>query len=206
MRPEEAKVDNTFFDNQLLAIDCAMLLCRTRKNPALTRHAALNPTVACLSTPRDLVSAFSRNLWMMYQIRATYWRKNANSVYSATESNRLHRGTHDLGFMVHNSFGKGYTLTNEKAISMSTTAAQKRYVNVTSNVKPSDRGFHNKNVGLPCYHRQHDKLELLFGLPNRQATHRSINCCYPCQYNHQTFQRRFFKRFTLSTTTRQWPM
>ena len=168
MRPEEAKSTTAFFDNQLhFAIDCANAALSTRKNPALTSPRCVEPDGSLrLVQPRDWCSGFFPGmLWMMYQISGNdYWRKNANLFTLPTESNRLHRGTHDLGFMVHNSFGKGYTLTNEKAyFDVDLQAAQTLCKRYNPNVKAIRSWDHNKNVwDYPVIIDNMINLELLF--------------------------------------------
>lgn len=67
--------------------------------------------------PNDWVSGFfPGELWMMYQFtNDPYWREQAVSFTWPIEDAALNRGTHDLGFMIGDSFGKAWQLTGEKS-------------------------------------------------------------------------------------------
>ncbi len=59
---------------------------------------------------------FSGELWMMYKYsHDPYWRQQAVSNTWPIERVKLHKGSHDLGFMVYNSFGKAWELTGEQS-------------------------------------------------------------------------------------------
>ena len=59
---------------------------------------------------------FSGELWQMYQYsHDSFWRQQAVSNTWPIEQVKLHGGSHDLGFMVYNSFGKAWKLTGEKS-------------------------------------------------------------------------------------------
>lgn len=66
--------------------------------------------------PHDWTSGFfAGELWMMYEFtRDPYWRKLADAHTWPIEEAKSHGGTHDLGFMIGDSFGKGWRLTGEK--------------------------------------------------------------------------------------------
>lgn len=67
--------------------------------------------------PRDWCSGFFAGiLWQMYQFTHTqFWRENAVSNTWLIESAKSYRGTHDLGFMFNNSFGKALHITGEQS-------------------------------------------------------------------------------------------
>ena len=55
-------------------------------------------------------------LWQMYQYsHDPFWREQAVSNTWPLERVKLHGGSHDLGFMVYNSFGKAWELTGEQS-------------------------------------------------------------------------------------------
>jgi len=55
---------------------------------------------------------FAGTLWYMYQLtRQPDWKDLAEKWTTGLESNKSITGTHDLGFMIFNSFGHGYLLT-----------------------------------------------------------------------------------------------
>jgi len=59
---------------------------------------------------------FSGELWQMYQYsHDPFWREQAISNTWPIERVKMHDGSHDLGFMVYNSFGKAWELTGEQS-------------------------------------------------------------------------------------------
>lgn len=67
--------------------------------------------------PHDWRSGFfAGTLWQMYEYtHCDYWRQSAISWTWPIEEAKWHRGTHDLGFMMYDSFGKAYELTGERS-------------------------------------------------------------------------------------------
>ncbi len=70
-----------------------------------------------LASPHDWCAGFLPGmLWMMY--RATgldHWRREAVGQTWLIQDAQWDRGTHDLGFMINNSFGKAYEATGERS-------------------------------------------------------------------------------------------
>lgn len=59
---------------------------------------------------------FPGSLWEVYAYtHDEYWRHKAISYTWPIEEAQWHKGTHDLGFIINNSFGKAYDLTNERS-------------------------------------------------------------------------------------------
>ena len=59
---------------------------------------------------------FSGELWQMYQYsHDPFWREQAVSNTWPIERVKLNTGSHDLGFMVYNSFGKAWEQTGEQS-------------------------------------------------------------------------------------------
>jgi hypothetical protein len=57
---------------------------------------------------------FAGSLWYMYQAtHANEWRQLADKWTVGLENNKNSKGTHDLGFMMFDSFGHAYLLTND---------------------------------------------------------------------------------------------
>lgn len=83
-----------------------------------------------LVQPRDWCSGFfPGSLWQVYAYnRSDYWRQQAISYTWPLEEVKYHRGTHDLGFMVYNSFGKAYELTGERSYKDVTLQAAKTLI------------------------------------------------------------------------------
>lgn len=65
--------------------------------------------------PHDWTSGFfPGELWMIYEFtHDPFWREQAVSFTWPIEEAKWHGGTHDLGFMIGNSFGKAWELTGE---------------------------------------------------------------------------------------------
>lgn len=88
-------------------------MCRHRLNP---RTIDTNGSVS-LVHPHDWTSGFfPGELWMMYEFtNDPYWRQEAASFTWDIEEAKMHGGTHDLGFMIGDSFGKAWELTGEQS-------------------------------------------------------------------------------------------
>jgi len=67
--------------------------------------------------PRDWCSGFfAGSLWQMYRYsNDPYWRQQAISFTWPIESVKYYKGSHDLGFMVGDSFGQAFDLTGEQS-------------------------------------------------------------------------------------------
>lgn len=70
-----------------------------------------------LTHPNDWTSGFfPGELWMMYDFTNNpYWRQQAATFTWLVEDAKTYRGTHDLGFMFGDSFGKAWELTGEQS-------------------------------------------------------------------------------------------
>ena len=64
----------------------------------------------------DWVSGFfAGTLWYFYEYtNDPFWEKQACRWNAALEKEKFNTGTHDLGFMLYNSFGNGYRLTKDE--------------------------------------------------------------------------------------------
>lgn len=67
--------------------------------------------------PNDWCSGFfAGTLWQIYKYtKNAYWRQLAVSHTWPVEDAKWHKGSHDLGFIFNNSFGKAYGLTGERS-------------------------------------------------------------------------------------------
>lgn len=65
------------------------------------------------ASSRSWISGFfPGNLWYLYQFTGNeQWKTFAERWTSGIESQKKNKGTHDLGFMMYNSIGKGFQLT-----------------------------------------------------------------------------------------------
>ncbi len=116
-------VDNAyaFACKQLtFAIDCANKAKKEEQNAAKRRVTPRtlhkNGSLA-LVHPHDWCSGFfPGSLWQVYAYtHDDYWRQQAISFTWPIEEAKWHKGTHDLGFMMYDSFGKAYELTGERS-------------------------------------------------------------------------------------------
>ena len=87
--------------------------CKHRVTPrSLNKDGSLR-----MIHPHDWCSGFfPGSLWQMYAYtNDDFWRQQAISNTWMIEEAKWHKGTHDLGFMMNNSFGKAYQLTGERS-------------------------------------------------------------------------------------------
>lgn len=116
-------VDNAyaFAAEQLeLAIKCADKAKREEQNAAKRRVSprSMNKDGSlAMVHPHDWCSGFfPGSLWQVYAYtNDDYWRMQAISFTWPIEEAKKHKGTHDLGFMMNDSFGKAYELTGERS-------------------------------------------------------------------------------------------
>jgi len=114
------KVDDAMAraDEQLrYALTCAAEARKTAKGDRVSPRSIDKEGNLVLVGPKDWCSGFfAGTLWQMYQYsHEQFWRENAVSNTWPIESAKWHRGTHDLGFMIGDSFGKAYQLTGEQS-------------------------------------------------------------------------------------------
>ncbi len=114
------KVDNAMAeaDEQLrYALKCTEEARKTAKDGRVTPRSIDKNGNLVLVGPKDWCSGFfAGSLWQMYQYtHEQFWRENAVSNTWLIERAKWHRGTHDLGFMIGDSFGKAYQLTGEQS-------------------------------------------------------------------------------------------
>ncbi|MCM1150980.1 MAG: alginate lyase family protein [Alistipes sp.] len=110
-----------FADAQLrFAVDCA---AKAKKEPENAVKNRVTPRTVredgslAMVAPRDWCSGFfAGSLWQLYAYtRDDYWREQAISWTWPVEEAKNHRGTHDLGFMIGDSFGKAWEQTGERS-------------------------------------------------------------------------------------------
>lgn len=103
-----------------LAMQCADKARKEEKNAArrrvVPRTIAKDGSLAMIH-PHDWCSGFfPGSLWQMYAYtNDSFWRQSAISWTWPIEEAKWHKGTHDLGFMMYDSFGKAYELTGEQS-------------------------------------------------------------------------------------------
>ncbi|MFA5650352.1 MAG: glucuronyl hydrolase [Proteiniphilum sp.] len=84
------------------------------RNPLVSPRTIDEEGNLIMVRPRDWTSGFfPGELWFIYEYtREEKWRAKAEEFTANLEGLRNYKGTHDLGFMVYNSFGNGLRLTN----------------------------------------------------------------------------------------------
>lgn len=102
------------------AMQCVDSAKREEANAArrLVSPRTLNPDGSlALVHPHDWCSGFfAGSLWHLYAYNGDpFWREQAISYTWPIEEAKLHGGTHDLGFMLYDSFGKAWELTGERS-------------------------------------------------------------------------------------------
>lgn len=108
---------------------------------------------------------FPGTLWYMYEnTKDSKWEKLAREYTATVENQQLNKGTHDIGFMMYNSFGNGLRLTNDasyKPILMeSAKSLISRYKPNAKTIRSWDHGA--KNWQCPVIIDNMMNLELLF--------------------------------------------
>ena len=120
---QPSEVDNAyaFACKQLeFAMQCADKAKKEEKNAArrrvMPRSIHKDGSLAMIH-PHDWCSGFfPGSLWQVYAYtHDDYWRRAAISWTWPIEEAKWHKGTHDLGFMMYDSFGKAYELTGERS-------------------------------------------------------------------------------------------
>lgn len=121
MQPNEVDNAYAFACKQLqFAIECVNKAkkeqgnqCKKRVMPrSINKDGSLR-----MIHPHDWCSGFfPGSLWQIYAYtHDDYWRQQAISFTWPIEESKWHKGTHDLGFMINNSFGKAWKLTGERS-------------------------------------------------------------------------------------------
>lgn len=114
------KLDNAMAnaDEQLhYALKCTSEARKTAKgNKVNPRSIDKDGNLVLVGTKDWCSGFFAGTLWQMYQYsHMQFWRENAVSNTWLIESAKWYKGTHDLGFMIGDSFGKAYQLTGEQS-------------------------------------------------------------------------------------------
>lgn len=108
---------------------------------------------------------FPGTLWYMYEYtKDTTWKQKAKEFTASVEKEKSNTGTHDLGFMMFNSFGNGLRLINEESykpiLIESAKSLISRYVQNAKTIRSWD---HNKDKWqCPVIIDNMMNLELLF--------------------------------------------
>lgn len=121
MQPTDVDNAYAFACKQLeFAIGCTYKAKKEEKNAAkrrVTPRSIHKDGSLALVHPHDWCSGFfPGSLWQIFAYtHDDYWRQQAISFTWPIEEAKWHKGTHDLGFMMYDSFGKAYELTGERS-------------------------------------------------------------------------------------------
>lgn len=119
-----------------------------------------------LVSPYDWCSGFfPGSLWQMYEYTGNQeWKDLAAKYTWSIEQAKNHRGTHDLGFMIFSSFGKGYQLTGsddyKEVVLRAANTLSSRFNKTTGCIRSWD--FNRDRWQYPVIIDNMMNLELLF--------------------------------------------
>lgn len=167
---EPTKTDNAMVEaeSQLVyALDYTKAIRKSRLDANACIPTTLNKDGSLkLVPPRDWRSGFfAGTLWQLYQCsHQKRWQKAAADYTWLLKGIEDYKGTHDLGFMVNNSFGKGWEATGEKVYRDIVIEAAKSLVTRFNPTVGCIRSWdHNKNLWkYPVIIDNMMNLEMLF--------------------------------------------
>lgn len=152
------------------ALKCAeeeYALGKTKKGDRLVSPRCLETDGSLrLVVPRDWCSGFfAGNLWQMYgYTHQKEWKEAAEKYTWAIEKMKNCTETHDLGFVIYNSFGRAYALTGEQAykdvIVQAARSLSSRYSDKVKAIRSWDH--HKEQWRYPVIIDNMLNLELLF--------------------------------------------
>lgn len=116
-----SEVDNAYafaLEQLDFAMECTEKAKRENPNKELVSPRTVEKNgILRLVRPHDWCSGFfPGSLWQVYAYNHnSYWRQQAVSYTWPIEPVKWYKGSHDLGFMIYNSFGKAWHLTGEQS-------------------------------------------------------------------------------------------
>lgn len=86
-----------------------------QRNPLVSPRTLNNDGTLRMAPAYEWTSGFfPGTMWYMYELtKDAKWAQLAREFTGTVESQKSNKGTHDLGFMMYNSFGNGLRLTND---------------------------------------------------------------------------------------------
>lgn len=162
--------DNAFAfatDQLKYAMECTEEAKRLTTNKRLVSPRTVEKDGSLrIVAPRDWCSGFfPGSLWQMYAYNhSDYWRQQAISYTWPIEEMKRYTGTHDLGFIIYNSFGQAYRLTGERSYKeVALQAAKSLITRYNKQVKAIRSWDHSKDKwDFPVIIDNMLNLELLF--------------------------------------------
>ncbi len=86
------------------------------KSSALLPRSFVNGALKLVNAKDWTSGFFPGALWYLYEYTVDpYWKSAAVNYMHRIESVKYFRGDHDIGFMLNNSFGNAYRLTNDRS-------------------------------------------------------------------------------------------
>lgn len=194
MQPTEVDNAYAFACKQLeLAMQCATKAKKEEKNAAkrrvIPRTINKDGSLSMVGAYDWCSGLFPGSLWQVYAYtHDDYWRQQAISWTWPIEEAKWHKGTHDLGFMMYDSFGKAYELTGERSYKDVVLQSAKTLITRYSPKVKSIRSWdHNRDkMDIPGHHRQHDKPRN--AVPRHtddRQLHLLEDCREPCQHHDE---------------------
>ena len=121
-----------------------------------------------LVDPSDWTSGFvAGSFWLMYEYTGEQkWRNTAERWTAALESQKNNTTTHDLGFMLFNSYGNGYRLTGNPAYRAVLLSAADSLLSRYNPVVAATRSWDHGHWTFPVIVDNMMNLELLFWVSN----------------------------------------
>ena len=106
-------------------------------------------------------------LWMKYrETRSATWRSQAQSRQAGIQSQQSNSSTHDVGFMIFNSFGNGYKLTGTDSYRQVVLSASSSLAKRYSPVVGMTRSWNNSGTDFRVIVDNMMNLEMLFWAAN----------------------------------------
>lgn len=164
-QPRNIVADNFEYASQQL--EYAVTLTESNDNSSLVSPRTMADDGSLVMVPaRDWTSGFfPGELWLMYEYtKDPKWEEMAIRFTAPLEDQKLNKGTHDLGFMVFNSFGQGMRLSDRSDYTeINLEAARSLASRYQPNAGVIRSWDHNKNKwDCPVIIDNMMNLELLF--------------------------------------------
>lgn len=167
-RPDETENVFAFASTQLdYAIGCTEKARRENQNKKKVSPRTVEKDGSLrLVSPHDWCSGFfPGSLWQLYAYtRNNHWQQEADKHTWLVEEAKMHKGTHDLGFMIYCPFGQGYKLTGKdsyrEVIMQAAKTLSTRYNPKVKAIRSWD--FNRQNWLYPVIIDNMLNLELLF--------------------------------------------
>lgn len=166
----DKKISQTFafaglqYNYAFVEIDKA--LAQTNKKNLVNPRSINKDGSLRMITPRDWCSGFfPGSLWLMYEYtNDPFWKQKADKHSRLIENEKFDKTSHDVGFKINCSFGRGYKITNNpeyrKVILQAAKTLSMRFDNRIGAIRSWD--WNRENWEFPVIIDNMMNLELLF--------------------------------------------